>query len=151
MYILDSTQAITVRLSNDGFYYLLSGEEPLDEENIKEAQSIAAKFPYGFEIRENWRTIKDSDLIEATFVPYIPESFDYDEYSDLTNAIQQQIKWLDSNHIRLWHLDKKTGKRTLKGDFEVYKNGFGHLCFQTGDYTKGRGCLFYMKYFHRRG
>lgn len=150
MYELDYSAKRTIQLSNDAFYYLLSGEEPLDDNNIDEAEEILSLFPNGFYIEKGWEIIDNSDLIAASFIPYIPiDDLDYDEVSDLTKYIQQQIKWLDSNHIKLYHLNKETRKRIYKGEFEVRVNEFGKKYFQTGDYTKGKGCLFFMKYFHK--
>lgn len=41
------SQKQKMRISNDAFFYLLKKEEPLDEENMKEAQSVLAMFPNG--------------------------------------------------------------------------------------------------------
>ena len=149
-YKLDYSKAETMQLSNDAFFYLLQEEEPLDEENLDEAQEIFAMFKHGFYIEDNWKTVENSDLIEATFVPYVEDDADFDECCDLTQFIQLQIKWLDASHIRLWWYYIKTGARELRGDFEVYTNKYGNRCFQTGDYTKGKGCLFFLKHFRKK-
>ena len=48
LFILDTTRAIELQISNDAFFYLLEEEEPLDEANLEEAQEILAMFPNGF-------------------------------------------------------------------------------------------------------
>lgn len=151
---LDYSQRQTMQISNDAFFYLLEEEEPLDEENLEEAYEIFALFPHGFNIEENWKAVEDSDLIECTFVPYVEDDMDFDEYEELTKYLQQQIKWLDANTIRVWQYNLKTGARELRGDFKVYTNKFGHRCFHTGDQDKefvaGKMSLFFLKYFKKK-
>lgn len=57
-----------LRLSNDAFWLLYCEEEPIDEANIAEAQAIAAQFPNGFTIADDWIELEDTGLIEATFL-----------------------------------------------------------------------------------
>ena len=57
-----------LQLSNDAFWLLYCEEEPIDEANITEAQAIAAKFPNGFTIADDWVELGDTGLIEATFL-----------------------------------------------------------------------------------
>lgn len=151
---LDYSQQQTMQISNDAFFYLLEEEEPLDEENLEEAYEILALFPHGFNIEENWKAVEDSDLIECTFVPYIEDDMDFDEYEELTKYLQQQIKWLDANTIRVWRYNLQTGARELRGDFKVYTNKFGHKCFHTGDQDKefvtGKMSLFFLKHFKKK-
>lgn len=143
------------QLSNDAFFYLAYGEEVLDEDNLEEAQEIADLFPNGFYIEDNWEYIENSDLIQATFVPYIIDDFDFDEYENLTNDIQHQIKWLGPNLIRAWWYYPKSGKRKLRGDFKVYTNQFGARCFHTGDQEKdfapGKSSKYFLKHFRKKG
>lgn len=75
-YILDYEHKKIIQLSNDAFYYLQYDEELLDESNLEEAQEIQQMFPFGFYINEGWATVKDSDLIEATFIPYKKSDID---------------------------------------------------------------------------
>ena len=151
---LDYSQQQTMQISNDAFFYLLEEEEPLDEENLEEAYEILALFPYGFNIEENWKAVEDSDLIECTFVPYVEDDMDFDEYEELTEYLHQQIKWLDANTIRVWWYNLQTGARELRGDFKVYTNEFGHRCFHTGDqdkeFTTGKMSLFFLKHFKKK-
>lgn len=151
---LDYSQQQTMQISNDAFFYLLEEEEPLDEENLEKAYEILALFPYGFNIEENWKAVEDSDLIECTFVPYVEDDMDFDEYEELTKYLQQQIKWLDANTIRVWRYNLQTGARELRGDFKVYTNKSGHRCFHTGNQDKefvaGKMSLFYLKHFKKK-
>lgn len=155
-FIADRSKKQVMQISNDAFYYLYYGEEPLDENNIEEAEEVSAIFPNGFEIEDNWKTVEDSDLIEATFIPYIKDSADYDEYYDITNNIQLQIKWLDTDQVKMWWYNSKTGTRELQGTFRVYTNEYGHRCFHTGEdqiksFVTGKMSLYFLKNFKKRG
>lgn len=151
---LDKNKALELQITNDAFFYLLEEEEPLDEANLEEAQEILAMFPNGFVIEEGWKPVEDSDLIEATFIPYTVDNADYDEYFELTARMQIQIKWLDTIHIRVWYYDSETSARELQGDFKVYANEYGLKCFHTGnqdnDFVPGKNSLFYLKYFKKK-
>jgi hypothetical protein len=153
-YVLDRSQAIEMQISNDAFFYLLEEEEPLDEANLEEAQEILAMFPNGFVIDDGWKPVEDSDLIEAVFVPYVPDTTDYDEYFELTNQCHLQIKWLDTTHIRAWQYNVKTGTRELKGDYIVTTNEYGLKYFHTGDqkepFVPGKSSLFFLKHFKKK-
>lgn len=154
MFRLDYTCRQTMQISNDAFFYLLEEEEPLDEENLDEAHEILAMFPNGFYIEEDWKAVEDSDLIECTFIPYVEDDMDFDEYQNLTDKLQQQLKWLDSNTIRVWLYSMQNGARELQGDFKVYTNKFGHTCFHTGDQSKqfinGQMSLYFLKHFKKK-
>lgn len=68
-YILDSKGAEIMRLSNDAFLYLTQEEEPLDEDNLLEAQQLYEEFPLGFEITD-YRYADNGEVI-VKIVPYI--------------------------------------------------------------------------------
>lgn len=151
---LDYSKAQTMQISNDAFFFITEEEEPLDEENLEEAQEVLSMFPNGFYVEENWKPVEDSDLIEATFIPYVEDEDDWDEYQDLTKYIQMQIKWLDANHIRVWWYNSQTGTRELRGDFKVYTNKYSLKCFHTGnqdeDFVTGKMSLYFLKNFKKR-
>lgn len=151
---LDYSKAQTMQISNDAFFFITEEEEPLDEENLEEAQEVLSMFPNGFYVEENWKPVEDSDLIEATFIPYVEDEDDWDEYQDLTKYLQMQIKWLDANHIRVWLLYSQKGTKELQGDFKVYINQYGHKCFHTGEQDKefvpGKMSLYFLKHFSKR-
>ena len=102
MYKLDYNKKITIQLSNDAFFYLKDGEELIDDANADEVAEIIAMFEFenGYYIEDSWQYVNDSDLIEATFVPYVEEQWDFDEYIDLFNGWQLQIKWLNTELVR---------------------------------------------------
>ena len=151
---LDCSKAQTVQISNDAFFFITEEEEPLDEENLEEAQEVLSMFPNGFYVEENWKPVEDSDLIKATFIPYVEDNYDYDEYQDLTKYIQVQIKWLDANYIRAWQYNNQKGTRELQGDFKVYTNRYGLKCFHTGEQDEevvpGKMSLYFLKHFSKR-
>lgn len=95
MYKLDYSKKQVLQLSNDAFFYLKEEEEPLDEDNLDEANEIISMFPKGFHIDEGWKYVEDSDMVEATFIPYIDDDWQFDEYIDLFNGWQLQVKWAD--------------------------------------------------------
>lgn len=150
-YRLNYVQKRKMQISNDAFFYLLEEEEPIDEENLKEARKILAMFPHGFYI-DNWKAVENSGIIECTFIPYIEDNFD--EFQQLTKYTQQQIKWLDANTIRVWWYNSQTETRELRGDFKVYTNEFGHKCFHTGnqdqEFEAGKMSLYFLKHFKKK-
>lgn len=152
---MDYSKKQVMQISNDAFYYLYYGEEPLDDENMEEAQEITDMFPNGFVIEDNWENIDDTDLIECTFVPYVKDDMDFDEYENLTKYIQLQIKWLDTNLIRAWWFYEQTGARELRGDFKVYTDKYGNRYFHTGeqdkDFVSGKMSLYFLKHFKKKG
>lgn len=151
---LDYSKAQTMQISNDAFFFITEEEEPLDEENLEEAQEVLSMFPNGFYVEENWKPVEDSDLIEATFIPYVEDEDDWDKYQDLTKYLQMQIKWLDASHIRVWWYNSQKGTRELRGDFKVYTNQYGHKGFHTGEQDKefvpGKMSLYFLKHFSKR-
>lgn len=150
----DYSKKRVIQMSNDAFCYLLYGEEPLDENNLEEAEEIQAMFPYSFDIEDDWKAVENSDLIEATLIPYVEDRIDYDEYENLTESVQLQIKWLDASMIRAWWFNSKTGTRELRGDFNVYINKCGLKCFHTGNqdenFKTGKMSLYFLKNFKKK-
>lgn len=67
-YILDNEGAEIMRLSNDAFLYLTQEEEPLDEDNLIEAQQLYEEFPLGFEIVD-YRYVDNGEVI-VKIIPY---------------------------------------------------------------------------------
>lgn len=152
---LDYSKAQAMQISNDAFFFIAEEEEPLDEENLEEAKEVLSMFPNGFYIEENWKPVENSDLIEVTFIPYVEDKNDYDEYLDLTNYKQLQIKWLDKSCIKLWQYEIKTGVREFCGEFKVHTNKYGHKYFHTGknqnaEFIPGEMSLYFLKHFSKR-
>lgn len=144
MFVLNYSREKTLRLSNDAFFYLLAEEPPLDESNLEEAKEIAGMFPDGFFIKEGWRRIENSGLVEASFVPYEQSDIKTDTTLSLTKYIDLRIMYLSEDRIRVWWHDKRTNSIKLKGDYDVQINKYGRKYFQTGDYTVGKGCLYFL-------
>lgn len=151
---LDYSKAQTMQISNDAFFFITEEEEPLDEENLEEAQEVLNMFPNGFYVEENWKIVENSDLIEATFIPYVEDEDDWDECQELTKYVQAQIKWLDENHIRMWWHNRQKGTRELQGEFKVYADRYGSKCFHTGNqdlkFVPGKMSLYFLKRFSKR-
>ena len=151
---LDYSKAQTMQISNDAFFFITEEEEPLDEENLEEAQEVLNMFPNGFYVEENWKIVENSDLIEATFIPYVEDEDDWDECQELTKYVQAQIKWLDKNHIRMWWYNRQKGTRELQGEFKVYTDEYGSKCFHTGNqdlgFVPGKMSLYFLKRFSKR-
>lgn len=110
-YKLDNTKAQHLQISNDAFHYLMYGEEPLDDDNLEEANEIAAMFSFGYSIK-NWEYVKgENDLIEAIFVPYIKDDIQYDgQMSYITKNCSLKYKYIDTNTVNLHIEDESTGK-----------------------------------------
>lgn len=43
-FVLDYSKKQTLQISNDAFYFLYYGEEPLDEDNLEEANELSTAF-----------------------------------------------------------------------------------------------------------
>lgn len=150
----DYSKKQVMQISNDAFYYLYYGEEPLDDENMEEAREITDMFSDGFVIEDDWENVDGTDLIECTFVPYVKDDVDFDEYYNIIESIQLQIKWLNTDLIRVWWFYEQTGARELKGDFKVYTDEHGNKCFHTGeqnkDFVSGKMSLYFLKHFKKK-
>lgn len=141
----DKTQAVTMQISNDAFFYLLEEEPPLDEANLQEALDIVNMFPHGFYIDDQWEMVEDSDLIEVTFIPYVPDDISYDAIHDLTKYLQMQIKYIDTTHIDAWIYNSRKCTREFYGTFEIKTNQFGLKYFHKEG--PALGSIFYLKHF----
>lgn len=155
-FIADKNNAQVLQLSNDAFYYLYYEEEPLDENNLDEAEEVMAQFPNGFYIEDNWEAIEGTDLIEATFIPFTKAAEpDYDEYLDITRYVQVRIKWIEKDRkLKAWFANSLTEETTQLGECFVYTDNYKHLCFHTGnqaeEFTAGKMSLFFLKEFKAR-
>lgn len=153
---LDFERAVTLQLSNDIFYYLKFGEDPLYTDDLSEADRIREQFPEGFEILDEWDAIEGTDLIEAIFVPYSNEQpqgqlegWDFDMYCDLFNGWQVQIKLLEGVDVELKII--KTGCAPIReGIYQIETNKWGGKQIKIGDLSTGKGCLFNLKHFIKK-
>jgi len=55
----------TIQLSGDAYYYLLNGEEPLDPDNLEEANEIAERYEYGIKFLGEPEPIDGTDMVET--------------------------------------------------------------------------------------
>ena len=147
----------TIRLTNDAFYYLLKGEEPLDEDNLAEALRLTSLHPNGFQINDGWTAVEGSDLIECEIIPYEVEEeeiCDYDKYLEVAKNRHLRIKHVNVDKVRLWEYDTETNKQKYVGEFQLHTNKFGLTCFQTGpqneEFQPGKACLYFLKNFKKR-
>lgn len=152
MYKLNYSQAQVLQLSNDAFFYLKEEEEPLDEENLEEAQEVLQMFPAGFIIEDDWKPVDGTDMIEAKFVPYTEDNDDYDLCQELAKGTQLQLKWLnqEKTQARVWRSSDYKGTRELYGDFEVKQNNRGLWYFEKGVPRSGKWSMFFLKHFKTR-
>ena len=152
MYRLDITKALTLQITNDAFYYLKEDEDPLDDDNLEEALEVLSMFPNGFEIKEDWRPVEDSDLIEATFIPYAQVDDDYDASEEMAKGYYFQIQLTQGNRfVKVWSFRESTGERTYKGEYELrYNSNKSCIGYATGDWRKGKGCLLWLKRYKER-
>lgn len=149
MFIPDHKNKKTFQLSNDAFFYLYSGEEPLDEDNLEEAQEIEDLFPNGFEVLDNWSYV-DDDLIQATFIPYIiakESSFKYDASLELAKTYVVQIKWLSQSKVMTCIFNPISGDLREVGELEVLTNNYGKRYIQLPDSQPKYVNVFYIEKF----
>lgn len=136
-YKLDPSKAEIRYLTNDAFFWLKDEEDPIDEDNLEEAEEILALFPNGFVIQDKWKYV-DEDTIEATFVPYVEEinSVQWDgEYRDVLKDGKADpwgfmFKIIDSCTCYARWANDITGKCIFEGECEVkwfFNNPFAVL------------------------
>lgn len=150
MYSLDYTEAKTLQLTNDAFFYLYQGEELLDEGNMAEVEEVLSMFPNGFEVEESWAEVPQTDLIAAVFIPYTEECLNYDEYIELCKGYELQIKWLAPALIQVWKHNRRVGTRIECGPFEVRTNQWGNRYFEIPSANSRQPSIFFLKHFKKR-
>lgn len=146
----DHSKAQEFILSNDAFFFLYKDEEPLDDINLAEALEIAEQFPEGYIIKDGWSYI-DDDMIEATFIPLAEEQEDFDGVFQASKICQWQIKITQNRrYVKFWLYYPQTNARRYVGEFELRISLLAKaspVCFATGDFRKGKGCLIWLKDF----
>ena len=153
-YKLDYAKAETLQLSNDAFFFIRDGEEPLDEDNLEEANEILTMFPYGFEIADDWQAIESTDMVEVTFIPYTEEEISYDMSYEIAKGYFYHIKFTQGNKfVKLWSYKESTGESLYKGEYELRVGALSKrkmVGFKTGDWRNGKGSLLWLKQFSER-
>jgi len=167
----------TFQLSNDAFYYLKDGEEPLVDEALDEALVVEAMYPDGFTILD-FKPLGDTGYIEARIGPkiIIPKSapkpivsqrqdFGYNteavehnrkEYADsdavqmLSKICRLDIVWLNAGHtmLRAYWNRLDLGQRTVFGEFPIELTPKGLKYFQRTN-PNGTFSRFYLKHFNK--
>lgn len=162
----------TFQLSNDAFYYLKDGEEPLVDEALDEALVVEALYPDGFTILD-FKPLGDTGYIEARIGPKSTpkpvtrqasnpgyntevvernrkEYADSDEVQMLSKICRLDIVWLNTGHTMLrayWNrLD--LGQRVVYGDFPLETTPKGLKYFQKTN-PNGTFSRFYLKHFNK--
>ena len=83
----------TLELSNDTFWYLTQGQEPIcdPQECADELEDIYTMFPYGFEIGKY--SANPDGTYDITFWPYeeVPDTFSVDYFWNMTKESQLQV------------------------------------------------------------
>lgn len=167
----------TFQLSNDAFYYLKDGEEPLVDEALDEALVVEALYPDGFTILD-FKPLGDTGYIEARIGPKIvvsksapkpvirqvsnpgyntevvernrKEYADSDEVQMLSKVCRLDIVWLNPGHtmLRAYWNRLDSGQRTVYGDFPLETTPKGLKYFQKTN-PNGTFSRFYLKYFNK--
>lgn len=167
----------TFQLSNDAFYYLKDGEEPLVDEALDEALVVEALYPDGFTILD-FKPLGDTGYIEARIGPKIvvpksapklvirqannpgynteavernrKEYADSDEVQMLSKICRLDIVWLNPGHtmLRAYWNRLDLGQRVVYGDFTLETTPKGLKYFQKTN-PNGTFSRFYLKHFNK--
>ena len=167
----------TFQLSNDAFYYLKDGEEPLVDEAIDEALVVEALYPDGFTILD-FKPLGNTGYIEARIGPKIivpkstpkpvirrvsnpgydteavernrKEYADSDEVQMLSEVCRLDIVWLNAEPtmLRVYWNRLDLGQRTVFGEFPIELTPKGLKYFQKTN-PNGTFCRFYLKHFNK--
>ena len=167
----------TFQLSNDAFYYLKDGEEPLVDEALDEALVVEALYPDGFTILD-FKPLGDTGYIEARIGPKIiapksapkpvirqvsnpgyntevvernrKEYADSDEVQMLSKVCRLDIVWLNPGHtmLRAYWNRLDLGQRVVYGDFPLETTPKGLKYFQKTN-PNGTFSRFYLKHFNK--
>lgn len=107
LYELDHDNAEMLRLSNDAFFFLYCGEEPLDDLCEEEIAAVMAKYPDGYQIGE-WEYTDTPGIVEALFTPYVMPKIDgnFDLYmyeNPKDKDIETRMKYLPGRaYVMIW-------------------------------------------------
>lgn len=138
MFVLDKNKATTLQISNDAFYYLRDGEDPIDEENLEEAYEIQYMFPNGFQIQDNWSVVDDEPgLIEVTFIPYVEGDNDWDGCFAMFNNWVYRFKILDANRCTLSLYNEQTGDESFNEECKIEYHNNKPWILHDADLFKG--------------
>lgn len=138
MFALDKSKAITLQISNDAFYYLKDGEDPIDEENLHEAYEIQEMFPNGFQIQDNWSIVENvHDLLEVTFIPYVEDTNDWDGCFMMVNNWVYRFKILNKSKCILSMYNEQTGDESFNDECDIEYHNNKPWIIHNADLFKG--------------
>lgn len=131
-------------LSNDAFYYLSEGEEPLDEANLDEAERIAAMFPDGYKITCLGHA-GDKGCFECDIVPAKADE-EPEHVIPLTRHIQLHLNYIGADRVKVMWVNTYNHIRELYGEFPVHTDAKGRKYIHTGGdaFIVGKHSLFYL-------
>lgn len=121
-YRLDNSKTQTFQISNDAAYYLMYGDEPLDEDNLDEAKEIEAMFPHGYSV-SSWELVEgDEGLIEIVLVPYVQDDIKYDGQVDfVAKNWVLRYKYINSDFAHINIYNNQTGEVHMDFDCRVIR------------------------------
>lgn len=131
-------------LSNDAFYYLSEGEEPLDESNLEEAERIIAMFPEGYKITYVGR-VGDRGEVECDIAPAVT-SEKPEHIITLTRYVQLHLNYTGADRVKVMWVNTYNHTRELYGEFLVRTDAKGRKYIHTGGdtFVTGKHSLFYL-------
>lgn len=111
----------TLELSNDTFWYLTQGQEPIcdPQEMIDELEDIHTMFPCGFEIGKY--SANPDGTYDITFWPYeeVPDIFPVDYFWNGTKEKQLQVHLLPTGNCLEYQWVHIKSKSVLEGPHKV--------------------------------
>jgi hypothetical protein len=148
-YELDLSHSVVRSVPND-VYYIVLGEDPIDEENLAIAEKLASEFKNGFDIRLVGENEQAPGELLVKIIPYKKaehSSYDgYDLICDLTTVHVMLLKLLDGDMLQVDELYKCTGQIATQGVAKLRTNKFGLKYFELGPEGR-RNSVFYLNRF----
>lgn len=131
-YSMNYDHAERVIIPNDAFFYMKDDEPMIDEANMKFVHEINRRFQNGFHIDDDWCYLDERNgLIEALFIPYEEDEFQYNLYIDLFNNWYLQIN-LDGISSECTVRYANTCKPPLEPEVcKILYNDYGKQYIQT--------------------
>lgn len=131
-------------------YYIILGEDPIDEENWAIAEKLSSDFENGFDVRLVGENEQAPGELLIKIIPYKKvKQFDYGTYDlscDLTTVHTMLLKLLEGDMLQVVELDKRTGLFKQCGIIPLKTNKFGLKYFELGEEGKQKS-VFYLNRF----
>lgn len=132
-YKLDNSKLKVMQVSNDACYYLLYGDEPLDDENLDEAKEIEAMFPNGYVV-SSWEPLDDEPgMVEIAIIPYVKDDTKYDKQKNyIAKDWVIRFKYIGSDRVHVNIYNEATGEEHMDFDCKVVlQNGKRWIVFNS--------------------